>query len=571
MILRSGKRKKSVIVKNKADKKTRLELNSSLREHQRFVDSCLGFLESSEESLHGFEMEENAFAGVWGENPPSNRPFDDQANTSRRGNNPSQVPLSNEDIFLRRSLRFSPGNSAPVFPETSSADVGQSTSARTSLNKNAPIFALPRNQCSSNSKRSALDELSLRNSGSQFPQNQTQTNVPQPQLDVPTTFQVNNRNSDNENISRLERMVASLTLSVNTLNERFNSLSTAGISVPPSQPRPASGSRLSTFRNFTNAHPVSSNNQPNYHPFSNGIQTQANLLNQAINVPQYSNNIRNENAYRTPPHKWRVRYTGDNNVVSVEFFLDQLIVLKESNSGITWEDVLAVFPQFLEGEAARWFIRYRKKLLANNQQLSWDILRHEMLTQFRGSESEVSIWCKLVNRRQGERESFDKFFSAILDLHDRIPVPLSDVQIIDILKHNVKLDIQRCLVTYSTTNLADFVNKCRETEILFLHSNFPRRVSEVEAEKNEMAGEIEAFVRRPSAKNSSSVNLKCWNCGNVGHDWKVCEDPLTIFCYWCGLKNFKCKQCPNCNPSQNFRVSGRNHDPPPSAPPQEEH
>lgn len=255
----------------------------------------------------------------------------------------------------------------------------------------------------------------------------------------------------------------------------------------------------------------------------------------------------------------------------MEFFIDQLTILKESSSGTSWEDVLAVFPQFLEGDAARWFVRYRKKLIENNQRVDWYNLRREMLTQFRGPESEVSLWCRLVNRRQGDRESFDRFFSAIQELHDRVPVPFSDSQIIGILRNNVRPEIQRCLVTYSTTNLMDFVNKCREAEALFLHSNYSKRVSEVEVEQNEPIGEVEAILKRPGNKPPSSLNpnVKCWNCRKTGHEWKICDEQLDIFCYWCGLKDFTCKTCPNCNySSPNFRLNGRNHEPPPSAPPE---
>lgn len=562
MKLRSGKRKKTIIRK-KFGKKKRLDLSSTLREHQRFLDSCVGFLETSEESLIGFEMNHDPNAGACGVDPTFNHPPSARSNKS---NNPPKEQVSEAEHYLQNTFRISPDHLSVRVPVTSSATCMQ---PRSSLNRDAPSFALPQNQLNNYLQFSALSENNYRNPTSQVQSRQAQLNshlsemLSQPSLNFPSTSQPNNSNSDNDsNITRLERMISSLAINVNTLNERFNSFTrvnpTQRSSVPGISPNPlhappppnnvTAHPRLSAFENLTAA--------PN---------------NQLLNIPQFPCNLRNGNVYRTLPHKWRVKYTGDNNVMSVEFFLDQLTVLKESSVGTTWEEVLAVFPQFLEGDAARWFIRFRKKIFANNQQITWAILKKEMLIQFRGAESEVSLWCKLVNRKQGERESFDKFLNAILDLHDRIPVPFSDIQIIGILKNNVKLDIQRCLVTYSTTNLTDFVNKCRETEFLFHHNNL-RKVSELEVENNDTAGEIEAFVKRTNTKSSSTVNIKCWNCDFVGHDWKVCEKPLTIFCYWCGLKDYKCRDCPKCNSSsQNFRQIGRNHDPPPSAPPMENH
>lgn len=126
----------------------------------------------------------------------------------------------------------------------------------------------------------------------------------------------NPRTAPNDAISRLENMVSNLANHVQALGERMDSASTSASPHTTHQNPPSRGAPTQIFENP---------------------------------VP----------VYRTWPHKWKVKYDGDNNKLPIEFFLDQIIVLKESND-VTWETVICSFPQFLEGDASKWFYRYRR-------------------------------------------------------------------------------------------------------------------------------------------------------------------------------------------------------------------
>lgn len=275
--------------------------------------------------------------------------------------------------------------------------------------------------------------------------------------------------------------------------------------------------------------------------------------------------------YRTWPHKWKIKYDGDNNKLAIEFFLDQVSTLKESND-ITWENVISSFPQFLEGEASKWFYRYRSA----RTDISWAMLRTDMITQFRGTDTEESLWCKMTNRKQGDRETFDKFYNSLLDIQDRVSRKFSEEEMIGILRNNIKFDIKKCLITFTTNSLSEFVNKCRLTDKLLypqLYSeNIPynRRISEIESDLEQVSPNIEAFnvKRQQNAGNQQNpnylANVQCWNCDLYGHNWRKCKEKRNIFCYYCGHKNVICNECPSCY--SNFRLP-KPTDHPPSAPP----
>lgn len=333
------------------------------------------------------------------------------------------------------------------------------------------------------------------------------------------------RQNINDSIARLENLVVSLSSKVKDLTEQVSTISIS------SQVEGTHSNRTSerTTENMSDSSPSS-------------------------------------RPYRTWPHKWKIKYDGNNHKLTVEFFFNQLCSLKELND-VTWEDVIHNFPNFVEGEAGKWFTRYHKK----QKVIYWNKLVADMTKEFRGAESDESLLCKLMNRKQEDRETFAMYYRSILDMQDRIGEnnTLSDIQMIGVLKNNVKFETKKMLATVSCTSLVDFINLCKNLdETLYPHlhkSNFSnnRRISEVDASPftNENKDcNVEAISNRRTVP-PSSLNLKCWNCENIGHSWQMCEEPRTIFCYWCGHKNSTCKTCPRC--SQNFRPTGTNQESPP--------
>lgn len=270
--------------------------------------------------------------------------------------------------------------------------------------------------------------------------------------------------------------------------------------------------------------------------------------------------------HKPTPDKWRIKYDGDNNKQSIEYFLNQIAILKEY-TGASWESVICWFPQYLEGEVSKWFGRY----LGSHSHINWTDLRRDMIAEFKGTDTEQSIRKKMVKRKQTELETFDKFYNSLLDLQDRLSKKFSDEEMIELLRDNVKFEIQKCLITYTTTSLSDFVTKCRVTDKLLFYKlseepvPYKRRVSEIDNNLDLSSHDIEAFTAKRQQNSNTIANRQCWNCDGFGHGWQKCEAQRRIFCYYCGYKNVICHECPSCY--ANFRLPQKSSDPPPSAPP----
>lgn len=366
------------------------------------------------------------------------------------------------------------------------------------------------------------------------PQNVFPNTRPLQPQSVPLPQQRSQAPTSDDTITRLENLIGSLATQVKSLSDKVDGLSRHGPSPsPPSVPA-------------TNA------------DHQNSAQSQERFNGPRLPVP----------LYKTWPDKWRVKYDGDNQKLPIEFFFDQLTSLRELND-VMWDQVISALPLILEGEALKWFHRYKK----DEEELHWPKLKRDMISHFRGTESEDSILFKITNRKQANQETFDQFYHSILDLKDRlIHEKMSDERMMGILYNNAKFEIKTAMVSAGPTSLRNFVNKCRAIDKLYypgLYKEYPatsKRVSEIDsgpATVLEPQFNVEAFTGRRPNQPQSTANMKCWNCGNIGHSWHMCDEPRQIFCYWCGYKNATCKNCPRC--STNFH-SGHNLDPTPPDP-----
>lgn len=520
----------------------------------------------------------------WEKNTPRTVPESTHAGISPPNNTPLNVHESNylqeEEERVRYILGLPPRQRPPVsqgyfqmppvtapplnlnrttFPNHmrhSLPNTAQSTT--TTLNHNAPLFVPPVHPRGNTGERLAV----FSNLSSSQPESSTDILLKTllTKLDGlnlrPTISGAMHAPVQNDSISRLEQVVSSLGSQVQSLTQRLGAMSSSDYpengNDPPFNSEHHHRSRHHRHESRTSPPPTHSQPRPGQQHSPSPPRSRAN------------NHSHHGDTYRIMPHKWKVWYNGNNNKFPIEFFFDQLEILRVS-SGLEYGHVISGLPHLLSDEPARWFVRYSKQ----NPGVQWNQLKKDMIEQFRGIDSEESLWCSIANKKQQPHETFDFFYSSLQNLQDRISISFTDAQMIGILSNNVRYDIQKCLVSYSTPSLTEFVNKCRQVDKL-LHPHLyvvgaanSRKVSELQPEfdSEEQSFGVEAFV--PKRGNSSDV-VKCWNCERNGHRFKDCEEPRRMFCYLCGYPNVTCTKCPACSQKPNFRqpASASHHVPP---------
>lgn len=218
--------------------------------------------------------------------------------------------------------------------------------------------------------------------------------------------------------------------------------------------------------------------------------------------------------------------------------------------------------RMLTGSAETWYWQFDKRYPNSD----WPSTRAALLSHFRGTPSAAMddrIIAEMVLRKQGPKESVDDFYSAILELNNRLTVRRPEPALIETMKRNLIPRLSNAVLTVHCQTLEDFRDCAQKVETHLLYQQYTRaenkNIHELDyGESDFEENAIEAFNRppknlRPQAKNPNQ--WCCWNCGKVGHGFREClMEPQGLFCFKCGHKGVRLYNCPKC-PQGNDRKS----------------
>lgn len=135
--------------------------------------------------------------------------------------------------------------------------------------------------------------------------------------------------------------------------------------------------------------------------------------------------------------------------------------------------------------------------------------------------------------------------------------PLSDSQMIEIMRVNMDDEIRQMIFTFETKDRTKFYHKANSAYLdicktrqrknqYYSNSRVPRKINEISFEDLSEA-EIEEISTKVNNWKTKRTNLKCYNCQSTDHLLRKCPVPITrFFCYVCGLEGVAYPQCPNC-------------------------
>lgn len=262
------------------------------------------------------------------------------------------------------------------------------------------------------------------------------------------------------------------------------------------------------------------------------------------------NNSMNNNNYMAnlPVHfkEWKVIFDGVGSVSDFLFKLDTLCIRNKCSH----QQLMDNFHIFLTGRAETWYWFFIKQ----NPSASYPFLKFSITKEFGTLEKDHDIVIKISLKKQSPRESYDEFHSSIVAMNSRLGNPMSDIQLIDILKKNLNPGMKYILFNSNQTNLEDFREAARKAEKLLFENKqqFPllpsqRHVNEIEAvggtEEIDSDPQIEALQIK---RRSDYSRILCWNCSSFGHSYIYCpEETRNLFCFKCGQRGFTTPKCPN--------------------------
>lgn len=244
--------------------------------------------------------------------------------------------------------------------------------------------------------------------------------------------------------------------------------------------------------------------------------------------------------------KWNIFYDGTGDIHTFLFKVDTL----RSRYNYTVDQVVASFHLFLKGKAETWFWFYLKQ----KPNTTYEQLSEAIIKEFDTVESDCDKIVKMVERRQLPKESFDDFFTELVNMNTRLSTPMTSQKMIELIKNNAKDSLGSLLFSCDIFSLDHLRETARKAEKYLGRQSHLRQqkrfVAEVDFnnDQNEAENEEELaainYKRFQDRKFHDTSKFKCWNCDQQGHSFYDCpSDKRTLFCFRCGEKNVTTPQC----------------------------
>lgn len=342
------------------------------------------------------------------------------------------------------------------------------------------------------------------------------------------------------NVCMIQNELGGLKNTIGQLSEAVKRLTelTLNRNVPSS---PASNSGLGGLDNLSAPETGNNGNRP-----TNGNSVAGSVCS------HFPNDTLRENK-RVRIDKLGLRFDGISGGISVEEFVYRLEYF-QGQYHIPWAEILRDFSLIVSGPAESWYWLSLK----TNKFSDWPSLKHSLLSQYQSTRSNFEIVTELAQRKQQPNESIDTFFHIMGQIRAKLVQPISEYDMMKILKKNVKESVARIIYPIQVSSVEQLRIECNEAE-----KNFPRReirpvlpsrpirqVSEIYAEgssecdhESSKCEEVSAiqFIRK------TKPTLLCWNCQKQGHTFRNCDSTeRNLFCYRCGKPGTISPKCPSC-------------------------
>lgn len=253
---------------------------------------------------------------------------------------------------------------------------------------------------------------------------------------------------------------------------------------------------------------------------------------------------------------WKLKFNGGQNGLSVDNFIYRVEALTAQTLQGNFDILCGNASSLFDGKANDWFWRYHRSVSS----ICWNDMCRALREQYQDSRTDIDIRELIRERKQKPNESFDSFYDSIVALTDRLQTPLSDTDLVEILRRNLLPEIQHEILNLEIRSLQFLRDTCRRREFfmqdvrrrhgfaLTRPAPMGKRISEIDmnVDVTQVCQEVQ-----PSDE-ISALTLVCWNCNKAGHRYQDCVSDRTIFCYGCGAADTYKPNCPKCN-SKNSR------------------
>lgn len=144
---------------------------------------------------------------------------------------------------------------------------------------------------------------------------------------------------------------------------------------------------------------------------------------------------------------WGLTFSGKGDTLSLNAFFERVDERCKAK-GITKEQLFRAAPELFEGQALVYFRAIREKAK------DWDTLRNLFREEF-FRDGNKKIWEQIKSRTQGADESIAIYIAYMINLFNRLSIPVEESIKLDIIRERIRPEYQQKLYLFDDINSLD--------------------------------------------------------------------------------------------------------------------
>lgn len=240
---------------------------------------------------------------------------------------------------------------------------------------------------------------------------------------------------------------------------------------------------------------------------------------------------------------WNLKFTGESDVTEFFYRIDDFMRSRE----VPERKILKCFADLLGGKA----LDYYRIIRDNVTSLA------DLISKFRGFftpiDSNFALEKSIREHRQSSGQLLSLYILEMQSMNSRLSVPLSEGNLIEIIKHNLSPAYASLLAVSDINTLDQLITLGKRFEA-YSGSSPSTSQSVKQPKHNKQVTVVNSkFIKR------QTTSVVCKKCKKTGHSYKQCRTIPGIVCFGCGKKDVLTFRCPICHPS-NQQESGSTSD-----------